>query len=411
VDASTQTSPEQPVDQATLERYAELIVGLGANVQPGQIAEVRAALEHRALVLPIAAAAYRRGARFVDVQYFDPHVRRSRIELAEAATLDFVPSWHRERVRELGEQRCARISLSPGTPPGLYDDLDPVAVAREPFPFLPDYMKLIDDNTTNWVGAACPTPDWAAQVHPELDPDEGLRRLWEEVLHICRLDEDDPVAAWQERFDVLERAEGALNAHRFDALRFDGPGTDLTIGLLPTSTWDSGISRTVDRIPFAPNIPTEETFTAPDPQRADGVVRATKPLQLKGGNLVTGLVVRFEDGRVTGVEADEGADAMRSMLELHENADRLGEVALVDGHGRVGPLGTVFFNTLYDENAASHLALGGAYLDTVQEEDRGRVNRSPMHVDFMIGGDDVDVTGIARDGSRVPVLRGGSWQI
>jgi aminopeptidase len=403
--------PEAPVDQETLERYAELIVGLGGNVQPGQIVELRAAFEHRALVLPIVAACYRRGARFVDVAYFDPHVRRSRIELADAQTLDFVPSWHRDRVRQLGEQRCARISLSPGTPPGLYDDLDPVAVGREPFPFLPDYMTLIDDNTTNWVGAGCPTPDWAAQVHPDLEPDEGLRKLWEEVLHICRLDEDDPVATWQERFDVLERAETALNEHRFDALHFEGPGTDLTVGLLPTSTWDSGLSTTVDGIVFAPNIPTEETFTAPDPQRADGVVRSTKPLQLKGGNLVTGLVVRFEGGRVVGIEAESGAEAMRSMLELNENADRLGEVALVDGQGRIGPLGTVFFNTLFDENAASHLALGGAYLDTVEEEDRGRVNRSPTHVDFMIGSDDVDVTGLTREGSRVPLLRRGAWQI
>lgn len=403
--------PEALVDQAALERYAELIVGLGANVQKTQVVELRAAFEHRALVLPLVAACYRRGACFVDVTYFDPHVRRSRIELADPETLEFVPSWHRDRVRQLGEQRCARISLSPGAPPDLYDDLDPVAVAREPFPFLPDYMDLIDDNTTNWVGAACPTPDWAAQVHPELGPDEGLEKLWREVLHVCRLDEDDPVAAWQERFDVLERAETALNEHRFDALHFEGPGTDLTIGLLPTSTWDSGLSATVDGIVFAPNLPTEETFTAPDPERADGVVRSTKPLQLKGGNLVTGLEVRFEGGRVVGIEADSGAEAMRSMLELNENADRLGEVALVDGQGRIGPLGTVFFNTLYDENAASHLALGGAYLDTVQEKDRGRVNRSPTHVDFMIGSDDVDVTGIARDGTLVPVLRGGAWRI
>ena len=411
MDASTQTSPETPVGRDTLERYAELVVGLGANVQPGQIVELRAALEHRPLVLELTAAAYRRGARFVDVQYFDPYVRRARIELSAAESLDFVPSWPRDRVRQLGEQRCARISVSPTIPPGLYDDLDASAVAREPFPFLPEYMRLIDDNSTNWVGIACPTPEWAAQVHPGLDLDEALAKLWREVLHACRLDEPDPVAAWQERFDVLERAETALNEHRFDALHFEGPGTDLTLGLLPTSRWDSGISETVGGIPFAANLPTEEAFTAPDPQRAEGVVRATKPLQLKGGALVTGLEVRFEGGRVVGVEADAGADAMRSMLAQSENGDRLGEVALVDGQGRIGPLGTVFYNTLYDENAASHLALGSAYLDTVGEEDRERVNRSPIHVDFMIGGDDVDVTGLAAGGERVPVLRGGAWQI
>jgi aminopeptidase len=411
VDASTQRSPELPVDPQALERYAELIVGLGANVQAGQVVEVRGTLEQRTLVLPIAAEAYRRGARFVDVNYFDPHVRRTRIELAEPQTLDFVPSWHRDRIRALGEQRCARIGLSPVIPPGLYDDLDPAALAREPFPFLPDYMQLIDDRTTNWVGVASPTPEWAAQVHPELDPDDALRRLWEEVLHACRLDEPDPLAAWQERFDVLERAETALNERRFDALHFKGPGTDLTLGLLPTSTWDSGISETVDGIPYAANLPTEETFTAPDPQRADGVVRATKPLQLRGGTLVTGLVVRFEGGRVVDVQAEAGAEAMRTFLETYESSDRLGEVALVDGQGRIGPLGTVFYNTLYDENAASHIALGSAYLDTVQEADRDRVNRSPAHVDFMIGGDEVDVTGVTRGGERVPVLRGGAWQI
>ncbi|HVM16648.1 MAG TPA: aminopeptidase [Gaiellaceae bacterium] len=411
MDASTQTSPDAQVERETLRRYAELIVGLGANVQPGQVAEVRATLEQRALVHEIVAAAYRRGARFVDVNWFDPYVRRSRIELADASTLDFVPSWHRERVRQLGEQRCARISLSPSNPPGLYEDLDPGAVAREPFPFLPDYMRLIDDNTTNWVGVACPTAAWAQQVHPQLEPDEALRKLWDEVLHACRLDEADPVAAWQERFDALARAEGALNEHRFDALHFEGPGTDFTLGLMPTSRWESGVSATVDGIVFAANLPTEETFTAPDPQRADGVVRATKPLQLKGGTLVDGLTVRFEAGRAVSVEADSGAEAMRSMLETHENADRLGEVALVDGNGRIGPLGTVFYNTLYDENAASHLALGSAYLDTVGEEDRDRVNRSPIHVDFMIGGDEVDVTGITRGSERVPVLRRGAWQI
>jgi aminopeptidase len=399
------------VDERALERYAELVVGLGANVQPGQVVEVRALLEHRELVQRIAASAYRRGARFVDVNYFDPYVRRARIALADPGTLDFVPSWQRERVLQLGEQRCARISLAPSQPPGLYDDLDPAAVEREPFPFLPEYMRVIDDRTTNWVGIACPTAEWARQVHPERSPEEALARLWEEVLHACRLDEPDPLAAWQQRFDELERAEGALNERRFDALHFGGPGTDLTIGLLPTSTWDSGISETVDGIPFAANLPTEETFTAPDPQRAEGVARATKPFQLKGGALVTGLVVRFEGGRVVHVGAEGGADSVRSMLETHENADRLGEVALVDGRGRIGPLGTVFFNTLFDENAASHLALGGAYLDTVQEADRERVNRSTTHMDFMIGGDDVDVTGITRDGDRVPVLRGGEWQI
>jgi aminopeptidase len=395
------------VDGAMLDRYAALIVRLGANVQPGQIVELRCTLEHQELAHRVVAEAYRCGARFVDVNYFDPAVRRARIEHGDPQTLTFVPSWHGERVLALGEARSARIALGPTHPPGAYDGLDPAAVSREPFPFLREYFTLIDERTTNWTGVCCPTPAWAARVYPDLDPDAALARLWDEVVYCCRLDEPDPIAAWRARFAELKSAETALNEARFDALHFQGPGTDLVLGLLPTSTWDSGISETVDGIPYAANLPTEETFTAPDPRRADGVVRATKPLQLTGGTLVTDLVVRFEEGRVAGVEASAGADALRTLLAESENADRLGEVALVDGAGRVGATGTVFHSTLYDENAASHLALGSAYRDTVGDEDRERVNRSDEHIDFMIGADDVAVTGITGAGERVPILRDG----
>lgn len=399
------------VEAATLDRYADLIVGFGSNVQPGQIVEVRAALDKRDLVRAVAASAYRRGARFVDANWFDPWVRRARIVHADPATIDFVPSWASRRVLQLGELRCARVALSPTTPQDAVDGLDPELLAREPFPFLPEYFRVIDDNTTNWTGAACPTPDWARLVHPELDPEAALVRLWEQLLHVCRLDEDDPVAAWRTRFAALELAAARLNELRLDALHYEGPGTDLVVGLLPTSTWDGGTSTTVDGIEFAANLPSEEVYTAPDPLRADGVVRATKPLVLKGGAIARGLEIRFDGGRVVAIEAETGAEVLRRLCTKDEGAARLGEVALVDREGRIGALDTVFYNTLLDENAAGHLALGGAYLETVGDEDRGRVNRSAIHVDFMIGSDDVDVTGIARDGSRIPVLRGGAWQV
>ena len=394
-----------------LERLADLAVAFGANVQPGQIVEVRADFEKRELVHALAAAAYRRGARFVDVNWFDPWVRRARIEHADPDTLDFVPTWTRERVLQLGEQRCARIALSPTAPLGVVADLDPQLVAREPLPFIEEYFRVIDDNTTNWTGSPCPTPSWASVVHPELEPDAALARLWDEIVHVCRLDEDDPVAAWRRRFDELARVERELNERHFDALRFRGPGTDLTVGLLPSSTWDSGESTTVDGIVFAANVPTEEIFTAPDPARVDGVVASTKPLVLKGGALVRGLVVRFENGRAVRIDADEGAETLRARAAHDDGASRLGEVALVDRGGRIGPLGTVFYDTLLDENAASHVALGSAYLGTVGDEDRDRVNRSGIHVDFMIGSDEVEVSGVARDGTEVPVLRGGDWQL
>jgi len=386
-------------------------VSLGANVQPGQIVELRSELAHVELTRAIAAAAYRHGARFVDLWYIDSHIRRTRILEADEETLDFVPSWHRERVLSLGEQRCARIALSPLTTPGLFDDLDPARVARDRFPLIPEYMKVINDSTTNWTGATSPVSEWAQIVHPELEPEEALGLLWQEVLHVCRLDEPDPVAAWQSRLEALTTAERRLNERQFDALHFEGPGTDLTLGLLPTSTWRSGISHTVDGIAHLANLPTEETFTAPDPARAEGVVTSTKPLHLKSGALVNGLRVRFENGRAVQVDADVGAEALRAFCASDDGASRLGEVALVDGDSRIGALGTVFYTTLLDENAASHIAFGEAYADTVGDEDRARANESSIHVDFMIGGPDVDVTGITRAGERVPVLRRGAWQI
>jgi aminopeptidase len=409
VAASTRTSPSLP-DQATLDRYAELVVGLGANVQEGQILEIRAELGKRDLVRALTTAAYQRGAAFVDAVYSDPELRRIRIAEARGE-VGFAPPWAGQRVLQLGELRCARIGISPYSTPGAFDDLDPARVAVEPFPQLPEYRQLIDDETTNWCGIACPDPEWAALVHPELEPDEALALLWEEVLHVCRLDEDDPLAAWEERFEQLRRASSALDQRRFDSLHFEGPGTDLTIGLFPTSEWAGGSAETVGGIRHVPNIPTEEVFTAPDPARAEGVVTATKPFVLKTGTLVEGLVLRFEGGRAVQIDARAGGEALREYVSRVENADRLGEVALVDREGRIGPLGTVFYNTLLDENAASHLALGSAYIDRVGDEDREQVNRSDAHADFMVGGNDVDVTGITRDGGRVPVLRDGAWQI
>ena len=355
--------------------------------------------------------AYRRGAAFVDVAYHDPYIRRARLQHAADSSLDLVPSWHRERVLQLGEQRCARIALSGVAAPGLFDDLDPQRAARDRFPFIPEYVEIINANTTNWTGAACPAGPWAELVHPELEPDAALARLWEEVLHVCRIDEPDPAAAWEARLAALAEAEERLNDARFDALHFRGPGTDLTVGLLPTSRWDSGASETVDGIRHVANVPTEEVFTTPDPERAEGVVTATRPLQLRDGPLVEGLVVRFEGGRAVAIDAEAGAETLRSKCASDDSGNRLGEVALVDREGRIGPLGTVFYNTLIDENAASHLAFGGAYASLVGEEDVERINRSELHLDFMIGSDDVAVTGITRDGARVPVLRDGRWQV
>ncbi len=256
----------------------------------------------------------------------------------------------------------------------------------------------------------CPTLPWAQLVHPDLAPAAALARLWEEVLHMCRLDEDDPVAAWTARQDTLVGVAARLTEHNLDALHFEGPGTDLRVGLLPSSRWISARFETLDGIRHMPNLPSEEIFTTPDPERVDGQVRSTKPL-VAGGTIIRGLRARFEGGRAVSIEADEGGELLAQYAQRDEGASRLGEVALVDGEGRIGPLDTVYYDTLIDENAASHIALGSAYEFTVSEQDFGAINRSQIHIDFMIGSPAVDVTGVTGGGDRVPVLRGGAWQI
>jgi aminopeptidase len=404
------TSTTTTFDAAAVERLADLAVGFAANVQRGQIVAIGAELGKEEMVRALAASAYRRGAKFVDAVYFDMHLKRARILHAEEETLGFVPSWYGERMLELGRQRCARIGLAGPATPGLLDDVDPARAGRDQLPALKETGILVNEATTNWTIVPFPTAAWARQVHPDLPGDEALRQLGEEVLHVCRLDEDDPIAAWRERMDVLVGVAERLSARRFDALRFRGEGTDLTVGLLPTTRFLAAEFETVDGIRHMPNLPSEEVFGAPDPRRTDGVVRATKPLVV-AGSIVRGLEVEFRDGRAVRIDADENAELLRGYAARDEGAARLGEVALVDGEGRIGRLGTTFFDTLLDENAASHIALGQAYAFTAGEEDRERLNRSGIHVDFMIGGDDVDVSGVADDGEDVPLLRGGAWRL
>ena len=402
--------PTSAFDAATIERLADLAVGFGSNVQPGQIVAINAEIGKEEMVRALAASAYRHGAKFVDPVYFDMHVKRARILHADEDTLGFVPSWYSERMLELGRQRCARIGIAGPATPGLLNDLDPARAGRDQLPAMKETGAIVNDATTNWTIVPFPTAAWAQQVHPDLSPEDALRRLGEEVLHVCRLDEEDPIAAWRERVDVLVGAAERLTERRFSALRFQGEGTDLTVGLLPTTKFLAARFQTVDGIRHMPNLPTEEVFGAPDPRRTDGVVRATKPLVV-AGSIVRGLEVEFREGRAVRIDADEGAAVLRSYAARDDGASRLGEVALVDGAGRIGRLGTTFFDTLLDENAASHIALGQAYAFTAGEEDRNRINTSGIHVDFMIGGDDVDVSGVTTDGGEVPVLRGGVWKV
>jgi aminopeptidase len=396
---------------ASATQLAELAVVLGANVQDGQVVTVGASLGEEQMAREVAAAAYRHGACFVDVTYFDPYAKRARIEHASGDTLDFVPSWYGERMLELGRQRAARISLSGPAPPDALDGLDPERAGRDQLPFIKEVLTVINERLVNWTVVPAPTARWGQLVYPELSEPDALERLWSEIGHACRLDEPDPIAAWAARAGELADVAQRLAAARLDALHFEGPGTDLVVGLFPGAEWQTARAETVDGIVHMANLPSEEVFTSPDPERTEGVVRSTRPLALSDGPIVRGLVVRFERGRAVEVTADDGAEILRGRATLDEGAARLGEVALVDRESRIGRMGTTFLDTLLDENAVSHIALGDGDPDLVAEGDRSRVNSSVMHIDFMIGGDGVDVTGVADDGSRIPVLQGGAWQL
>jgi aminopeptidase len=401
------------MDANLLDRYADLIVSVGANVQPDQVVAVEAPPEAQPLVAAIAAAAYDRGARYVEAAYFDADLKRIRAERATEETLDWVPPWLGARILGLGDLDAARIVLVPLVPPGLLDGVDPARAGRDRLPTLKETFSTIDARSIAWTLSPFPTAAWARVVYPESAPDAALDQLWQDVAHVCRLDEPDPARAWNDRIDEIWQVARRLDGLDLDTLHFAGDGTDLTVGLLPSSRFakEGGASHTRTGVRHVPNLPTEEVFTTPDPQRTSGHVTATKPLDV-AGSLVTGLRVRFEDGRAVDIDADTNAEALRARCSVDDGASRLGEVALVDGRSRIGKLGRTFFTTLLDENAASHIAFGDAYSFPVgDEQDLPRINASSVHIDFMIGSDDVDVTGTTKSGATVPILRGGDWQI
>ena len=393
-----------------LVRLAELSVH-GANVQVGQIVLVGAEIGLEEQARATAEAAYKRGAKFVDVAYFDPHLKRARIENADPDTLGFVPQWYGERVLETAEQNGASISLRSVTAPNLMDGLDKWLVGKDILPRVKEVSKVVGERLINWCVVPAPHPAWATLIHPDMPADEAYEQLWRELEYVLRLDESDPLAAWDERMAVLNDYAARLAGRHFDAIELRGPGTELTIGLLPTATWTAADVSTAKGLRHLPNLPTEEVFTMPDPRRTSGHVTATKPLVLRDGTIIRGLRVRFEDGVAVEIDADQNAETLRSLIEIDEGARRLGELALVDGEGRIGPLDTVFYSTLLDENVSSHIALGVGFPHLVAETDKARVNHSAQHIDFMIGSAELGVDGITADGERVPVLRNLDWQL
>ena len=392
-----------------LERLAELAVSVGANVQPGQLVVINGLLGNALLMREIGRAAYRVGARRVEPQYIDRHFRRALIELGPEESLGQSMPWDLAMLKALRDEKGCFIQVSGDPEPHLLSDLPGDKVGRAgPREFREEWLGMVTDKAVNWTIVPAPTPAWAEQVfgHPDMEA------LWQAVEKALRLDRPDPAAEWRDHLVRLRRIATALNERQFESLRYRGPGTDLVVGLLPSSRWEGGDEVTSFGVSHVANLPTEEVFTSPDCRRAEGHIRSTRPLEMRG-TMVKDLAFEFHAGRITKLSASSGEDAVRGELGVDHNASHLGEVALVDGSSEVGKLGLIFANTLFDENATCHLAYGAGFGFCVDDEaDRAAgLNHSAVHTDFMVGGPEVDVDGRDAGGAWIPILRHNEFQI
>ncbi len=409
-----------------LEKYAEVTIKIGLNLQPNQrlligsssTREGGAPIEAAQFVRAVTRQAYKAGARYVDTIWKDEQIDRIRFEYAPRDSFDEYPTWKPAVTAEYGKRGDAIMSVYASSPE-LLSDQDPELVsraARAGVQYGQQVLGLIDKSAMNWLVVSPPIQGWADKVFSDLPAEERLAEMWKLVFKICRVDQPDPIEAWRNHIANLVKRKEYLTAKQYTALHYIGPNTDLEIGLPEGHIWHGAAMNTLAGLPFTANIPTEEVFTLPHSQRVNGVVTSTRPLFFSGG-LMEDFSLTFEDGYVVKATAKRGEKILAGLLDVDEGARRLGEVALVPNSSPISQSGRLFYNTLYDENASCHVALGNAYRFTLEngaqmpEEEfvaRGG-NKSALHVDFMIGSGQLDIDGILANGDREPVFRQGEW--
>jgi aminopeptidase len=407
-----------PIDPAKLDKLAEVAVKVGLGLQPGQDLVMTASAEALPLVRRIAEHAYKAGAGLVTPLLSDEAVTLARYRFANDASFDRAASWLYEGMAKAFDGNAARLGVV-GDNPMMLAEQDPAKVSRANKANSTAYQPALARITgfdINWNLVSYPTAAWAKLMFPDEEEFVAVNRLAEAIFSASRVDRDDPIAAWAQHNRDLHVRRDWLNGHRFAALHFTGPGTDLTVGLADGHLWQGGASTAKNGITCNANIPTEEVFTSPHAMRVDGTVASTKPLSYQG-TLIDRIAVRFEGGRIVEAKAAKGEEVLAKVLDTDEGARRLGEVALVPHSSPISKSGLLFFNTLFDENAACHIALGQCYAKTFVDGTKLTPeqiiaqggNKSFIHIDWMIGSNEIDIDGVHTDGRRVPVFRKGEW--
>ena len=411
--------------EARLGAYADLIVRVAVNVRAGQrlliigpLTYGGVSLEAAPLVRCVTERAYAAGATYVETLWGDEALLATRFAHAPRDSFDEFSAWLPDALSDHVKNGHAVLSIYANDPDQLKDAPPELvaAVQQATASNVRPFREHISRNHTNWAVVAAPAVAWAARVFPDIEPSQQVARLWEAISRLCRLDQPDPIVAWETHLGELAERTECLNRKQYTALQYRAPGTNLTIGLAEGHQWVGGSSINAAGFRFAPNLPTEEVFTMPHKDRVNGTVRSTKPLSY-GGTLIEGFSLRFVDGRVVEVNADRGESVLRTLVAMDAGAARLGELALVPHSSPISQTGRLFYNTLFDENAASHVALGAAYKFTLRggeamSEDAFEAaggNRSAAHVDFMIGSGELDVDGVLPGGAVEPVMRRGEW--